>query len=184
MSTDDLSNMNIRLRFLLSIFFVAFAGSAAHGQSFNRNRTNSEPATSDPRVTAIDALRRLQADVIIYRSLADFEAGGRLARVPLPIFEARLREVSAELESLLDRMPAVKAKLDLTNALDAYRDGVFWWRQIDQPRVVNVSALAYADSNHTPADAAFLSSIPYTVAIHWRQAEKYLRRAEREISNR
>ena len=175
--------MNLRLPFLLSILFVTFACSAANAQLAIRNKPNVEPATSDPRVAAVYALRRLQADVIVYRSMSDFEAGGRLARVPLAVFEADLRQVSTELEPLLARMPATKARLELTNALDSYRDGVFWWRQIDQPRAVNVSALAYADSNHTAAETAFLSSIPYTVAIHWRQAEKYLRQAEREISN-
>jgi len=174
--------MKNRLAFLLSMLFVLLAHGVAQGQPAGRNARNGQ-ANNDSRTAAIEALKRLQADVIVYRSLADFEAGGRLARVPLRVFEARLRAVSAELEPLVDQMPAVKAKLDLTNALDSYRDGVFWWRQIDQPRAVNVSALAYADSNQTPGNAAFLSSIPYTVAIHWRQAEKYLRRAEREISN-
>jgi hypothetical protein len=170
--------MKIRLTYLLLILSVLPVCSAAHGQAVTGNRINVEPGTSDPRARAIEALKSLQAEVIVYRSLADFEAGGRLARVPLLVFEARLREVSAELDPLLAQIPAEKSKLELTNALDSYRDGVFWWRQVDQPRVVNVSALAYAESNHTPADTAFLSSIPYTVAIHWRQAEKYLRRAE------
>src|SRR5262252_4137035 len=153
--------MKKQLTFLVSILFVVLTYGAVYGQP--PARTHSEG--TDPRTAAIEALKRLEADVIVYRSLGDFEAVGRLARVPLPVFEARLREVSAELEPLLDRMPAVKARLDLTNALDSYRDGLFWWRQIDQPQVVNVSALAYADSNQTPANAAFLSSIPYTVAI-------------------
>jgi hypothetical protein len=175
--------MKIRLTFLLLILSVMMVCSTAHGQSAAGNRTNVEPGTSDPRVRAIGVLKRLEADVIVYRSLADFEAGGKLARVPLPVFEARLGDVSTELEPLLAQMPA-KSKLELTNALDSYRDGVFWWRQIDQPRVVSVSALAYAESNHTPAETAFLSSIPYTVAIHWRQAEKYVKRAEQAVRDR
>jgi hypothetical protein len=173
------ANVKNRLTFLLPILAVMLACSAAQAQVVAQNRTNAEAASADT-ATAIEELKRLEGDVIVYRSLADFEADGRLARVPLPIFEDHFREVSAEVEPLLNQMPAGKSKLELTNALDSYRDGVFWWRQIDQPRVVNVSALAYAESSHTPSHTAFWSSIPYTVAIHWRQAEKYLRQAEQE----
>jgi hypothetical protein len=178
------SNMKNRLTFLLSILTFMLACSPAHAQAVPRNRTNAEAASADAPTKAIEALKHLQGHVIVYRSLADFEAGGKLARVPLQIFEERLREVRAAVEPLLDQMPAGKSKRELANALDSYRDGVFWWRQIDQPRVVNVSALAYAESNRTPTDTAFLSSIPYTVAIHWRQAEKYLKQAEHDLSHR
>jgi hypothetical protein len=175
--------MKNRLTLLPTIVSVMLACSAAHAQTVAWNRTNAEAASGDAPAQAIEALKQLQGDVIVYRSLADFEAEGKLARVPLQIFEERLREVSAAVERLLDQMPAGRPKRELTNALDSYGDGVFWWRQIDQPRVVNVSALAYAESNRTSSDKAFLSSIPYTVAIHWRQAEKYLKQAEHDLSH-
>jgi hypothetical protein len=70
-------------------------------------------------------------------------------------------------------------KLQLTNALDSFRDGAFWWRKIDQPRVIDVSALAASAQTRSPADAAFVSSVPYTVAIHWRQARAYLNQSEK-----
>jgi hypothetical protein len=69
-------------------------------------------------------------------------------------------------------------KTELSNALASYRDGEFWWQQIDQPRVVNVSALAATGNSRAPSDKALLSTVPYTVAIYWRQANRYLRRAE------
>jgi hypothetical protein len=170
--------MKNRLKFPASMLLILLALIAVHGQPLATTASPAKTAARDPRSAAIEALKRLEADVIVYRSLADFEAGGRLARVPLSVFEAHLQSVSLEVEPLLAQMPAAKSKLELTNALDSYRDGVFWWRQIDSPRVISVSALAYTQSNHTPAEAAFLSSIPYTVAINWRQAQKYLRRAE------
>ena len=172
-------NMRDRLIIVGSMLWMLLAATVTPAQPVARN--HRAVADREAWATALEALKRLEGDVIVYRSLADFEADGRLARVPLQLFEDRLREVSAELEPLLNRIPAGKPKLELTNALDSYRDGVFWWRQIDQPRVVNVSALAFAESNRTPSDTAFLSSIPYTVAIHWRQAEKYLRQAEQEV---
>jgi len=93
-----------------------------------------------------------------------------------------LNEVTREVQPVVDRMRHDKLRTQLTNSLDSFRDGLFWWRQVDQPRVINVSALGYADANHTAADAAFLSNVPYTVAINWRQAEKYLIQAERTLN--
>ena len=43
---------------------------------------------------------------------------------------------------------------------------------------VHVSALAFSEHTRTSSDTALLASVPYTVAIYWRQAEKYLKRAE------
>ena len=80
---------------------------------------------------------------------------------------------------LCHRLPQGKLKSEISNALDSYRDGAFWWLKIDQPRVVNVSALGSSEITRTPSDAAFLSMVPYTVAIHWRQAGNYLKSAEK-----
>ena len=87
------------------------------------------------------ALQRLEKDVLVYRSLGEFEANGKLARVSYQAFRNDLTEVTAEVEPLLSRMPQSKLKAELGNALASYRDGEFWWQKIDQPRVVNVSAL-------------------------------------------
>jgi hypothetical protein len=175
----------LRLSLALSILILLLFSTAAYGQSaanLNRSRaeTTSRDLSSGMKAKAIAALQRLDADVIVYRSLADFEDGRKLARVSLRTFEHDLQEVNAELQPLLDEMPAGKLKLQLTNALDSFRDGVFWWRQIDQPRVVSVSALA-AQETHSPGDIAFVSTIPYTVAIHWRQARAYLNQSEKLV---
>jgi hypothetical protein len=73
-------------------------------------------------------------------------------------------------------------KTEISNALDSYRDGAFWWQKIDQPRVVRVSDLTATDTSRTPSDTVFLSTVPYTVAIHWRQAGRYLKHAEELIN--
>lgn len=127
------------------------------------------------------ALGRLDREVIVYRSLADFEAGQKLSLAPLATFEHHLMEVSNEVMPLLDQVPAGKFKNDLSNALDSYRDGLFWWKKIADSRVIDVRSLRYATSDPTAADAALRATIPYTVAIHWRQAHKYLRQAEQSI---
>jgi len=140
--------------------------------------STSEMANGDANTKAIAALKRLDQDVIVYRSLADFQENGKLARVSLQTFQEELSEVNREVQPVIARMAASKLKIKLTNALDAFRDGAYWWRQVDQPRVVNVSALASSDIPRSSADAAFLESAPYTVAINWRQAHAYLTQAE------
>ena len=173
-----------RLFFALLIFFLLSV--ATYGQSVSRARVPTvESATKissagDQILAArtIAALRRLEEDVITYRSLGDFEAGGKLAQVRLETFQSHLQETAAEVESLLGFITNDRLKMELRNALASYRDGAFWWERIYQPRVVHVSALNYNEINRTPADVALLATLPYTVAIHWRQAAKYMKRAE------
>jgi hypothetical protein len=101
-------------------------------------------------------------------------------------FKNDLHAVTAEVEPLLSRLPTSRVKTEIRNALDSYRDGVFWWQKIDQQiyqlRVVHVSALTFSEPTRTSSDAALLANVPYTVAIHWRQAERYLKRAEGMMS--
>jgi len=147
------------------------------------NYTTSSASASDHlNANAIAALRRLENLVIVYRSLGEFEENGRLARVPLQTFEKELRDVTLELQPIVSAMPPSKLRNEIANSLASYRDGLFWWRKIDQPRVVHVSALRYDEPNRNPADQALLSNSPYTVAIHWRQAHSYLTQAEKFLA--
>jgi hypothetical protein len=173
----------LRLSLALSSLSLLLMSAAAQSQSLaNVKRAVNETSAPEANAKAIAALKRLDEDVIVYRSLADFEDGRKLARVPLRTFEQKLAKVNAEVQPVLDEMPAGKLKLQLTNALDSFRDGVFWWRQIDQPRVVSVLALAPAHETRSPADSAFASTMPYTVAIHWRQAHAYLAQSEKLLN--
>ncbi len=175
----------------LALFIFFLISVAAYGQSVSRTRVRTVESTTqistvDDRIfaeRAIAALRRLENDVITYRSLGDFEAGGKLARVPLETFQTHLQETTAEVEPMLNCITYDRLKIELSNALASYRDGDFWWESISQPRVVHVSALNYNAINRAPGDNALLATVPYTVAIHWRQAAKYLKRAE-QLQNR
>lgn len=170
-------------RMLLALLVPLFmAQISAYGQ-FKGPSPLSQPTTepgNDQVLAArtITALKRLNDEVLVYRSLGDFEADGRLALVPFEVFKNDLEKVTAEVEPILSRLPQSRLKLEVSNTLDSYRDGAFWWQQIHQERVVNVSAMTFVSPNRTPSDAFFGSTIPYTVAIHWRQAAKYLKRAE------
>ncbi len=169
-----------RLSLALSSLFLLLISTAAAGQSLaNLNRSANEAGSRDVDAKAITLLKRLDEETIVYQSLADFEEGRKLARVSLRTFERELQTVNAELQPLLNEMPAGQLKLQLTNALDSFRDGVYRWRQIDQPRVVSLSALAKSEGTRSPADVAFFSTMPYTVAIHWRQAHAYLNQSEK-----
>ena len=180
----------------LVITILSLIPTAAYGQSLARANqpVNTETFITEARIEtsedqsnrivaerAITALKRLDRDVLVYRSLGDFEENGKLARVPFEAFQDHLQEVRAEVAPLLSRLPQSKLKSEISNALDSYRDGAFWWQKIDQPRVVHVSALA-SEITRAPSDTAFLSTVPYTVAIHWRQAGSYLKSAEKIMS--
>lgn len=146
--------------------------------SFGRQQTiGVHQLESDLIALAIAALKRLDEKVLIYRSLAEFEVNGKFAHVSFEDFKTDLHEVIAEVEPILAVLPETKLKRELANVLYSYRDGLFWWGKIDKPRVIHTAALSFAATS-TPSDRAYSSTIPYTVVIHWRQANKYLKRSE------
>lgn len=127
---------------------------------------------------AIAALKQLQAKVIVYRSLQDFESNSRLGRVSLDTFKADLDSVSTEVEPILVQLSDLRLRAHLTNALDSFRDGAFWWEKAVQPRVVTTRTAGLMPGSVTPSETFFIATVPYTVAIHWRQAAKFLLQAE------
>jgi len=127
--------------------------------------------------SVISALKVLESEVVVYNSLGEFETSSTLVRVPVERFTSDLQKVSADVELILSWLPQNKLKHELANALSSYQDGGLWWQRIYQPRVINVSDLV-SPAIRTPSDTAYLSTVPYTVAIHWRQGSKYLKRAE------
>ncbi len=171
------------LRPSLALLILCFSCALAHGQSFaHRDRAAdqvTDEATADQVVAAqaILLLKRLDDDVIVYRSLGEFEEGRQLARVPFATFKRNLIEVGAEAEELASRLPPGRLKSEIRNALASYRDGAYWWEKADQPRVIHVSELRSTDNTVTPSALFFRANLPYTVAIHWRQANKHLQRA-------
>jgi hypothetical protein len=162
------------------LLVTALAATTAPAQSLSRLDRQAQLDNTQTEVRAIAALKRLETNVMVYPSLAEFEADGRLAHVTLQAFEIELGKVATELGPLLAQIPAGHFRTEIINALDSYRDGAFRWRQVDQPRVVHVSALT-SEPNRSLADTTYFLTIPYTVAIHWRQAQKYLNKAEKTM---
>lgn len=170
------------IRLSLALCLLLSAGACATAQS---NAAQRIPIRSDNdnvlAAKVIVALSRLDRDVALYDSLGEFEAAGRIGLVSITQFDHELSAVDAEAVPLLNQMPRGDLKSALENTLDSYHDGLFRWRQVDQPRVVDVSALRSISGTDSSADAAFRATIPYTVIIHWRQAHQYLQRASRMI---
>ena len=79
---------------LIALLFIA--PTAAHGQTVARvNLSEAESRITELRTEdndqmlaarAIAALKRLDRDVLVYRSLGDFEESGKLARVSCDAF--------------------------------------------------------------------------------------------------
>jgi len=162
---------------------------ALRAQSVSRVRSQTSETQGNgeirderiPAQRAVTALKRLRDDVFVYRSLGDFEDNRRLARTPFESFQSNLESVSCEVSLILSSLRNGRLKSEITNSLESFRDGSFWWRKINAPRVVDVSATSFA-STRTPSDIAFQTSISYTVAIYWRQAAGHLARAEDILS--
>ena len=150
------------------------------GRSNSVKPGNREAERENDRALArsvISALKILESEVVVSNSLGDFEASPTLVRVPVERFTSDLQKVSADVELILSWLPQNKLKNELANALSSYQDGGLWWRRVYQPRVINVSDLV-SPAVSTPSDTAYLATVPYTVAINWRQGSKYLKRAE------
>ena len=180
-ATDTFSYRRLMPRKLTLLFIILAACTCVPAQRakplVNANDNDRVVATR-----AIAALSQLNNDVIVYRSLGEFEAGRKLASVSLAIFQAHLREATGEVEAILPRLTDARLKTSISNALASYRDGAYWWEKIIyQPRVIHVSEFRSKDSDVTPSASFFHANLPYTVAIHWRQANKHLQRAVRHL---
>jgi hypothetical protein len=171
------------ISFAVTILFVA--SMTAYSQSVERAPLLYHTATENNNYAlaarAIGALRRLENHALVYRSLGEFEANNKLARVSFDTFRTDLQNVSAEIEAILAELPDGRVKFAISNSLSSYQDGAFWWAKTYQPRVVNVSMLGFLEGTRVPSDTAFMATAPYNAAINWRQASKYLKQAEKLI---
>ena len=191
-----MSRISRQLGILSTLILVAFsiAATSLHAQTRNHRLESDDLTTKAPIVDgpvgttqqndtvlanrAIAALKQLQAKVIVYSSLQEFEANSRLGRVSFDTFKADLHSVSTELEPILAQLPDRRLRAHLTNALYSFRDGAFWWEKVVQPRVVTTRTVGLSLGSVTPGETFFIATIPHTVVIHWRQAAKFLVQAE------
>jgi hypothetical protein len=131
---------------------------------------------------ALETLKELEDEVIVYGSLGDFEEGRALARVSFENFREHLQRVSPVVRHLLCWLPENRLKLEIRNALLSYMDGGFWWSKVYRPAVINVAGARFAEAEQTLLESAYLSTDLYTVAINWRQGSQHLKRAEEMLN--
>jgi hypothetical protein len=187
----------MRQALLHSIMIAFIASSAVYAQTVRRIESEpvsqpcrrNETATvdtvcADQIARALNALEQLRNDVLIYRSRAEFEDNRKLARVSLQTFSEELAAVSREFEPLLLRLPQGDTKSALLNALDSFRDGVFWWQKTRPSGLVHITALRFEEMALTPSNADLMANAPYTVTMYWRLADRYLRRASKLMAGR
>jgi len=168
-------------RLSLALFTILFAlPLIAHGQDAIRSIDRQSDRAEVAR--AIAGLKSLENDVIVYHSLGDFQANRKPARVSLDVFRRDLLRVSAEVEGVLSRLPEGKLKAEISNALQSFQDGVYWWEKCYLPLTVSVTDFAQGLTARGPSDEAYEATIPYTVAINWRQASRFIKRAEAIVS--
>src|ERR1700737_4376055 len=106
-----------RITLVVAIITLLLSSTAMRAQSVGRvHPPTSEKAAGDANAKAIAALKRLDTQVLVYRSLADFQEGGKLARVSLQTFQQELSEVTDEVQPVIMQMPASRLKIKLTNA--------------------------------------------------------------------
>jgi len=163
------------------LLFLTSTGATAQSRGQINGPDNKAINSLDPASQAILALSRLDRDVIVYASPGELEENQKLARVSRQTFANDLQSATADLQRLLPQIQPGKLRSHLLNALASYRDGLFWWGQIDQTRVVHVSSLVAMEQPLTQTDTAFLTTVPYTTTILWRQAHKFLSLAENSI---
>ncbi len=173
-----------RIFLALLIFCSSWVLAHAQARAHHDRRSSQiiEDATADQVVgaRAIFLLKRLDDDVIVYDSPAEFENRRTLARVPFEAFQRDLIEITPELQKLLTSLPDAPLRADLLNAFASFRDGADWWERISDSRLVNAAEIKSRESDST-SDASFLAGVPYTITGEWRQANKYLQRAENDL---
>ena len=175
-----MNRVYLALLILCSSWALAPAQSRAHHD--RKNSQIVEDATADQVVgaRAIFLLKRLDDDVIVYDSPDEFENRRTLARVPFETFQRDLIEITPELQKLLSSLPDTPLRADLINAFASFRNGADWWERISDSRLVNAAEIKSRQSDST-SDDSFLAGIPYTIAGDWRQANKYLQRAVKDL---
>jgi hypothetical protein len=179
---------HLSVRLFLFAFTLLTAQHSMHAQTANSivaATTLRSAARRDDSILArraVASLEQLKAAVVVYSSYDTFESDGRLARVPLETFADKLNQVTAEVESIISQLSGAKLRSELSNSLSSYRDGAFWWAKLNPEKVVKIADLRAGLTTITPAERFFTSTIPYRVVMHWRQANKYLLRAQRLVA--
>lgn len=130
---------------------------------------------------AVAELRRLGEKVLAYDSLAAFEEGRGLARVPYEDFSEELERAAPRLRRMTGWLSRGACREEIRKATQSYLDGAWWWAKAQRPLVVRVTNNSFAENHPAHPRPVADGAARYTVAVLWRQAREYTRRAEEAI---
>lgn len=132
---------------------------------------------------AIEALKRLEGVVFVYKSLASFEEGGRkLAGTSVEEFTGELYRVSQTVRRILIWLPQNRCRNEIRNALQSYLDGRWWWSKVHLPPVIRVIGNTYVESDARLSRMVDSETASYTVVVNWRHARHCTLQAQRILN--
>lgn len=129
----------------------------------------------------VETLKPLERLTNAYPTYTDYQDGRAASKISPDGSDAEFADALNTASLLLASMPRSPAFYHLSNALDSYRDGLFWYRKVHQSRKLVVSASAF---ERDPLVDLRLDAdqVGYTVVVNWRTAVKYTRLAEHSLS--
>jgi hypothetical protein len=180
-TTDELRRRQARLHLAWATAFVRRArGTPGAGDAEALAEAAAERIMERALAeSAFEALKQLESTVVVYRTRADFEEGGTLARVSHESFDGRFARAAREVATIIEWLPETRLRAELRNALRSYADGHFWWARARCARVVDAGGDCVRGAERWRLGDAYPGAAAYSVAVNWRNASKHLERAAR-----
>jgi hypothetical protein len=126
---------------------------------------------------AVEALQVLEKNVCNYSTLAEFEEGRTLARVPFERLDAEASKVLQSVDRILLSLPRSPLFYALYRARNSYANGIFWWQKTHRRGKLIVSANAFTEPDDLKSYKLDVGVVNYTVVINWRNAIRHTREA-------
>jgi hypothetical protein len=151
----------------------------------SRALSEMKAARENDRVIAgriAQALKTLEGVVNVPPTYADYQEHRAASKVSFGRLEGEFADALGVAAALLAWMPRDPSFYRLSSARRSYRDGMFWYRKVNQSRELVVSANGFAGD---PLKDLRLEAdlVGYAAVVNWRTAAKYTRLAEQSPSN-
>jgi hypothetical protein len=131
---------------------------------------------------AVAALRKLAERVNSFSSVVEAEKGRAGASLSSKELSEEISVALLTVNSVLASLPRSPLYFMLRNALDSYRDGLFWWGKISQRREMTVSINSLVATDPLKVIGLDAGTVSRTTLDNWREALRYTERAEKAIS--
>lgn len=128
-------------------------------------------------------LKTLDDEVNKYPSLAAFEERNAVAKVSYDKLSRDFESISPKAHQLLLSLPRNSLTYHLQNALNSYRDGLFWWQKTYRQKEMVVSVNNWTEPAPRNPLGFDTGTINYAVINTWRKAAKHISIAVVEIES-